>query len=654
LLGLWLTGTSALLARLAHSAWALKRMECRARRITSGKLLDDVRQVASELGLSCPRLYCGSADAMPMVWGIGRGNLLLPACDWQSDPTDANALPAERLRAVLLHELSHLRRRDPLGIIIGEVARAAHWFNPLAWLALAQLRIEQERACDDDALRGGIVASAYAGHLLAFANRFQPAASMAAMALAMARRSRLEGRVQSILDPRRSRRLSPLSAAIIALSAILITSAVAALRANEPESKPAPEAKKSGADSKSSAETPTAAPAGPVVMGIDLSQEPWVLHPKGAPDLYEPSEPLGNYQLRKGVFEMQLNDTSWLGYLVPAGKYFFEFRTDRVKPETERTYGPYVGDPFEKLPLEDFLAKQMQNSRSTADAMYRVRLMLRLHDAKMTERAVRLVDAALSAKKDLPSREIELSQIRDLLKEFGDELNRHASATAIATINGKLDFFDAELERMSITVPDKEYQPADPVVAKQLAAIPNSAFGKSVDGLRAAAVPEHESLAIGSGTKVKLVIENTTDHAIRFSCGDLLQECHATVTRTDGSNVEIRLSRYSQLEARIPSIAPISRYVIQPHERWLASEPSLVFNEKASTWGAGSGVSEAIAGAGKYRLTYTIYLGMESSHLGMGSTWSRGSDGEMHRTSPAKGEWKGSLTTGEVNLAVEK
>ncbi len=592
---------------------------------------------------------------MPMVWGIGRGSLLLPACDWQFDPIDANAVPAERLRAVLLHELSHLRHRDPLCNIIGQVARAAHWFNPLAWLALAQLRIEQERTCDDDALCGGIVASAYAGHLLALANRFQPAASVAALALAMAQQSRLEGRVKSILDPRRSRRLSPISAAIIALSAILCTSAVAALRADEPESKPAPEVKKSAADSKSSAEAPAAAPAGPVVMGIDLSKEPWVLHPKGSPDLYEPSEPLGIYKLRKGVFEMPLNDTTWLGYSVPAGKYFFEYRTDRTKPETERTYGPFVGDPFEKLKLEDFLATQMQNSRSSADALNRVRLMLRLHDEKMTERAVRLVDAALSAKKDLPSREIELSQIRDILNEFGDELKRHASEPAIAKIEGKLDFFDSEIDRMSITVPDKEYRPADPVVAKELAAIPNSAFGKSVDGLRAAAVPEHESLAIGSGTKVKLVIENTTDHAIRFSCGDLLQGSHATVSRADGSNVEVRLSRYKQLEVEehIPGIAPINRFVIQPHERWLASEPSLVFNEKASTGGAGVGVSEAIAGAGKYRLTYTIYLGTESVHLGMGSSWSRGSDGEMHRTSPAKGEWKGDLTTGEANLIVE-
>jgi hypothetical protein len=128
------------------------------------------------------------------------------------------------------------------------------------------------------------------------------------------------------------------------------------------------------------------------------------------------------------------------------------------------------------------------------------------------------------------------------------------------------------------------------------------------------------------------------------------------VTRADGSNVEVRLSRYFQLEAeeRSPGIAPISRFVIQPHQRWLASEPSLVFNEKASTGGAGSGVSEAIAGAGKYRLTYTIYLGMESGHLGMGSTWARVGDGEMHRTSPAKGEWKGYLTTGEAKLVVEK
>ena len=63
------------------------------------------------------------------------------------------------MQAVLLHELAHLRRRDPLWQLVAHCGLALHWFNPLAWFAVRRLRIEQERACDDFVLRAGIRAS---------------------------------------------------------------------------------------------------------------------------------------------------------------------------------------------------------------------------------------------------------------------------------------------------------------------------------------------------------------------------------------------------------------------------------------------------------------------------------------------------------------
>ena len=71
-------------------------------------------------------------------------------------------------------------------------------------LAARRLRIEQELACDAAVLAAGMSASAYADHLFDIARRSTLTPSGPAT-VAMARRSHLEVRIQSILDPDRSR-----------------------------------------------------------------------------------------------------------------------------------------------------------------------------------------------------------------------------------------------------------------------------------------------------------------------------------------------------------------------------------------------------------------------------------------------------------------
>src|SRR5690606_18119326 len=91
--------------------------------------------------------------------------VLLPeAVDW----------PEERIRAVLLHELAHIRRNDWLVQLLAGVLRAVYWFNPLVWLACARLRLESERACDDAVIGHGVNRTAYAAQLLALARAVNP------------------------------------------------------------------------------------------------------------------------------------------------------------------------------------------------------------------------------------------------------------------------------------------------------------------------------------------------------------------------------------------------------------------------------------------------------------------------------------------------
>ncbi len=123
-----------------------------------------------------------------MVAGILRPVILVPE--------NSSSWTPSRRRAVLAHELAHVRRRDPLIFLAAHLATIVYWFHPLCWLAASRLRAESERACDDAALRVGLLPSGYAEHLLDLARNFNPQP-----AIAMAATSHLESRVKSILDP---------------------------------------------------------------------------------------------------------------------------------------------------------------------------------------------------------------------------------------------------------------------------------------------------------------------------------------------------------------------------------------------------------------------------------------------------------------------
>ncbi len=55
---------------------------------------------------------------------------------------------SEELRAILAHELAHVRRRDHLMRWLEWLACAVFWWNPVAWWARHQLQIAEELCCD--------------------------------------------------------------------------------------------------------------------------------------------------------------------------------------------------------------------------------------------------------------------------------------------------------------------------------------------------------------------------------------------------------------------------------------------------------------------------------------------------------------------------
>jgi hypothetical protein len=196
----------------------------RAEKVVDTRWLNAVNDIAWQIGLMRPvRLLKTPHLSMPVTCGLINSSILLPA--------DADEWSHERRQVVLVHELAHVKRRDCLTQMFAQVACSVYWFNPLVWLASRQLRIERERACDDRVIDIGTKASEYAGHLLEMARAFRSTRCSSLAAVAIARRSELEGRLMAILDPELKRRGLKRSAAVsVGALIVLIVLPLATIR----------------------------------------------------------------------------------------------------------------------------------------------------------------------------------------------------------------------------------------------------------------------------------------------------------------------------------------------------------------------------------------------------------------------------------------
>ncbi|HET7613370.1 MAG TPA: M56 family metallopeptidase [Gemmatimonadaceae bacterium] len=225
---IWAAVMLVIAAWLGYAAMLVKRIVNRSRPLDSEDWLNPLWEVSDRLSLEEPPRLLRSEDAkMPFACGVFTPTIVLPAeCDtWSLD----------RRRAVLLHELAHVRRHDLVGHTLGRLACAFYWFHPLVWTAAKQLRAESERACDDLALACGARATDYAEHLLDIVTSVRKDATPS-VALAMARRKEFEGRMLAILDPELrhvspSRRQSLGLIASLAMIAIVVGAAAPAPRA---------------------------------------------------------------------------------------------------------------------------------------------------------------------------------------------------------------------------------------------------------------------------------------------------------------------------------------------------------------------------------------------------------------------------------------
>lgn len=81
--------------------------------------------------------------ASPMVFGCLHPKVVLPA---------ALEERGRGVEYILAHELTHIRRKDHLILLLFTGAAVLHWFNPLVWIAQKMMVQDIESACDQGVL----------------------------------------------------------------------------------------------------------------------------------------------------------------------------------------------------------------------------------------------------------------------------------------------------------------------------------------------------------------------------------------------------------------------------------------------------------------------------------------------------------------------
>jgi len=215
MLTIWLGGSSLLLLRWGMKWNYIRRLSGKASRTdfwTNDRELQTARRLEEIAGVRTPLVIVRSSAAIePFVFGLFRPVLIWPA-------GLSEKLQTKELEAILLHELSHVRRRDNLTSAMHMVVEMLFCFHPLVWWLGARLVHEREQACDEDVLRWGGKPTFYAEGILKVCEYCLETPLVCGAGITGAD---LKRRIEAIMSHRAKRRLSSRTAILLGVAAIV-------------------------------------------------------------------------------------------------------------------------------------------------------------------------------------------------------------------------------------------------------------------------------------------------------------------------------------------------------------------------------------------------------------------------------------------------
>ena len=141
----------------------------------------------------------------PFVLGSIRPRIYIPA----------GLKPGEK-DYIILHEQTHIRRKDHLVKLVAYLVLCVHWFNPLVWLAFVLMGTDMEMSCDERVLRtlGSDIKKDYSLSLLSLATERR---IINGSPLAFGEGG-MKSRIKNVLNFRKPSRLLVIAAIVLSLA----------------------------------------------------------------------------------------------------------------------------------------------------------------------------------------------------------------------------------------------------------------------------------------------------------------------------------------------------------------------------------------------------------------------------------------------------
>lgn len=216
---IWLIGTPLTLLFVCTGFAGTRQLRQSSRLVTEAWVVALSAKVHRSLNLSWQVVVAtGDRVVSPILIGVIKPMILLP-------PALISACTPEQLEMILLHELAHVRRWDPLASLVQRLIECVLFYHPMVWVLSRWVRAERENCCDDIVVQHTKKPGAYA-ETLAFVATSQRHLDHGA-ALAMAQHP-LVYRIRRILrQDCHAMRLSPLL--LVGITLALLTSFTVAI-----------------------------------------------------------------------------------------------------------------------------------------------------------------------------------------------------------------------------------------------------------------------------------------------------------------------------------------------------------------------------------------------------------------------------------------